>query len=396
MGVKKATIGFVLLTLMALALCVLTAIVFLTMKRWDIGEPAYLVNPGFSMAIDDLLFAEPMPEGWDRIGKVGRIVFRGDRVIIDNDHPNATAGIEQTIRLPDGQRSFELGAVIELALGVGGDKPWERARVELVGLRVDGKADYGRPHKLFDTVGTRPAFPYRQVIEIAPDITEARLSIRMAKTTGRMTLSHLQLRPAVERAEFAQMSLIVRGGWFALLVIAGGWFIAAAAHKPAAVAAVTIVAIGGAFALMPYALKEPFMDMISAFTPHNDMAERDWTDRSLHMVAFMMIGFLVRLARRRDPVRKLAIPLIAVAAMVELIQSITTGIGTDDIFDAATNAAGVILGLGVGQDYVKRHYRRRRSRRHRHHRERRHRHDEDHDNSDHHRLDTVPGMSRDA
>ncbi|MEZ5825450.1 MAG: hypothetical protein R3C97_12165 [Geminicoccaceae bacterium] len=383
MALTRKSIGYFLLALMTLALGAATAVVFITMERYEIGEPAFIANPSFEQASDNLMFDEPIPPGWERLGTKGRVIFRGDEVVIENDRPGEAVGIEQVIELPPDVRAFEISGTIELALAVGGDKSWERARVDLVGIRANGSRDFSRPHKLFEAVGTRPAFTYHRIVEFAPDIAEARLSLRLAKTTGRMTLSGLELRPAIERAEFTQASLWVRSAWLGLLLVAGSWFIASAAHRPAAIAAVALVTIGGLFALMPYEIKEPFMDLISPVTDSADQSERAWTDRALHVVAFLALGFLVRLARRRDPVRKVAMPLVFVTLMSELLQSVTTGIGMDDLVDAGANLFGMIVGLGVGQDYVRKYYRRRR-RSHRHrHKSRSHRHSRDKTDEDH-------------
>ena len=363
MAAKKRSLVYLLLATLAVLLSALTAVVFMTMERYTIGEPSFIANTTFDLASDDLLFEEPVPVSWERLGRQGHIGLEGQTLVIDNDNTRVAVGLEQTIELPKDIRTFEISANIELQLAIGGAEPWQRARVDFIGTRIDGSRDYSRPHKLFDAVGTRPDFRYRRIVEIAPDITQARLSLRLARTTGRMLISDLELRPAIERPEFTQMSMLVRGSWLAFILIAGGWFCATAAHRPAAAGAVALIFVGGLFALMPYEVKEPFMDLISPFTHSADADERAWTDRAIHVLAFMALGFLVRLARRRDPIRNLIIPLAAVAIVVELIQSASTGIGFDDLLDVGTNLFGLIVGLGVGQDYVKRHYRRRRSRR---------------------------------
>ena len=367
MALSRNSIGYFVIALVTLTLGAVTALVFITMKRHDIGEPGYIVNPAFHMASDHLLYAEPIPPGWERLGTKGRVIFRGDEVTIENDRPTQSVGIEQTIELPMDVRAFELAATIQLALGIGGDKSWERARVDLVGIRDNGSRDFSRPHKLFEAVGTRPALEYRKIVEVAPDIRTATLSARLAKTTGRLTLSGITLSPAVERTEFTRASLWVRSGWLGLLLVTGAWFIATAAHRPAAITAVTLVTIGGVFALMPYEVKEPVIGLLAPVTSSADQSEREWTDRALHVVAFLILGFLVRVARRRDHVRKLAIPLAVVTLLTELLQSVSTGIGMDDLVDAVANLFGMTVGLGVGQDYVRKYYRRRRrSSRHRH------------------------------
>ena len=361
---SRANILVIILSTILLAVMAgMTLLVFTTMKRFEVTDEQILINPGFEMAGDELMFDEPVPPGWERRGRHGSIRFRGDRVVLDNDEPQGSISLLQIIDVPPDIHAYELTATIELQLAVGGAESWHTARVDLVSIMPDGKPAYNRPHKLFDTTGTRPSYTYRKVLEVAPDASQVRLAMFLNRTTGRMIVSGLALHPAHERAEFTRLSTMVRSGWLALLLIGGAWFIAKAAHKPAATGAVALVLFGAALALMPYELKDPLIRVFDL--GGSDATEREWSSRALHVLGFFILGFLVRLARRRNHISRVLVPMVALTLVTELLQAMTTGIGTDDLIDVVANLAGTVVGLGLGQEHVRRYYRKRRRRRRR-------------------------------
>ena len=363
MASRANILVIILLTILVAVMAGMTLLVFVTMKRFEVASDQILVNPGFEMAGDELMFDEPIPPGWERRGRHGSIRFRGDRVVLDNDQPQGSISLLQLIDVPPDIHAYELTATIELQLAIGGAESWNTARVDLVSIMPDGKPAYNRPHKLFDTTGTRPSYTYRKVLEVAPGAPQVRLAMFLNRTTGRMIVSGLALRPAYERAEFTHMSTLVRTGWLALLLIGGAWFIAKAAHKPAASGAVAVVVLGAALAIMPYELKDPLLEALDL--GGSDASEREWSSRALHVLGFFILGFLVRLARRRDHISRVLVPMVALTLLTELLQAMTTGIGADDLIDVAANLAGTVVGLGLGQEHVRRYYRKRHRRKRR-------------------------------
>ncbi|MCB2054039.1 MAG: VanZ family protein [Geminicoccaceae bacterium] len=358
---RRVVVGIVLLTVFMSGL---TLLVFNGMARYELGPPGFIVNPDFEMGSDELLYDEPMPPGWTRSGRLGSATFSGNWLMLDNGDPRVSVGVEQVIDLPPGVEAFEIGGMVEIQAVIGGEMPWHRARIDLVSLNAAGKPDFRRPHKLFDAVGTRPAYRYSRIVEVMPEAAQARLSIRLARATGRIAVSDLTLRPAYERAEFQQMATIVKVGWALLLGLVGLWFVATAAHRPAAVAAVGLLFVGGLFAILPYEIKDPIIDLILPVRGRQDFSEREWTGHAMHALAFVVLGFLVRVARRRDPMIKVLLALVLVSAVAELLQALSTGIGMDDLYDELANIIGIVVGVGAGEEQVRRmHTRRRRHRR---------------------------------
>jgi len=345
--------------LIAIALTVYT---FAAMERYHTQDGEYIHNAAFRIGAAEDGF-EPVndedPEGWISRQTGGAIRFENGAAILENADPASKVALFQVLATGS-QRQFELSAVIETTAVVRGDKPWELARVDFAGVVGEEKWDHNRPHVLFDGTGSIGPTVVRSFFELAPEVQEARISLQLANATGRMIVRDLRLKPAAYDANFLAMDRKVRVAWFGCLVLLSLWFFAGAAHKSAAASAVVLGLAGAAVVLLP----SGFKDAVWALLP-GAAGSGEWSARAVHFVAFVVIAFLVALARRRDRPRATLPPLLALAVGAEGLQIVSGDLGLDDAIDLATNVFGVLIGVGVAEEHIKYRYGGRRRKRHR-------------------------------
>lgn len=339
----------------------LTVYTFTSMERYHAQGGEFLQNASFEITSADGF--EPVdgedPDGWISRQVGGSVRFEDGAVIIENADPASKVDVNQI--LPVGtQRQFELSAIVETTAVVAGKKPWNVARVDFSGRLGEDRWDHNRPHVLFDGTGTVAQTEVRSFFELAPEVQEARVSLQLSNATGRMIVRELSLRPAAYDATFLAMDRNVRIAWFVSLALFSLWFFAGAAHKLAATAAVGLGLAGAAVVLLPSGFKDAIWDLLPGAA-----GDGDWSARAMHFVAFVVIAFLVALARRRERPRYTLPPLLLLAVGAEALQIVSGSLGFDDVIDLATNVFGVLIGVGVAEEHIKYRYggRRRKKRR---------------------------------
>ncbi|PKD39382.1 hypothetical protein CWO84_16865 [Methylomonas sp. Kb3] len=137
-----------------------------------------------------------------------------------------------------------------------GLRPWETARVILVGYDQFNKAMYNHPHLLVAQKGSSDWAYHERVFRIAENTAKLQLIIQLIHAKGQFFVKTLSLRPATPNPEFGRY----RSWFIAIWTFLGLWVGLPLVHKAATRrphALILLIALGIlAGVLMPNSLKE--------------------------------------------------------------------------------------------------------------------------------------------
>ncbi len=318
------------LTLLATLLLIgLTIAAFAFLPRYQPSGVPLLPAPVFASGL----------AGWQVQGEVRR---NDAGVILENRDPAKTVYLRRIIELPPGRRAVRLRAEVATRGVRPGDDPWETARIYLAQLDPAGRPDWNQPHNMIRLAGDNPKRAHVEVFDIPEEVDRVLLSLSLTNATGRLEVAGLDLLVVEETPLFRLAGAILVGGWCLLTL-----YVAISVYR--SIGSVRIrVWLVAMFAMLVFgvfmsaALRQQMIDNLASGLGF-DLANPDALG---HGFIFMMLAFLVRVGRPRDPLWLHLISWLLVGVSSEVLQLFTADRVTS-VDDFSMDVIGVAIGLAL-------------------------------------------------
>lgn len=323
---------------------ILAALLALATVHLHRDVEAYRPLGGERLAASGFAGADAL-EAWQVEAGKGHARVEDGVLVLEAPPEDAYVSLRQSVPVRDGEVAYRLEAEIRLDGVTPGRRPWERARVYVIGATPDGKLVWDRHEDLVRRAGstgwTRLAGDFR----LAPGSTEAVVLLRLHKAAGRMDVRHVSLLGLEHRPVFMAASHGLMLGW----VLLGGWGGALlwrhARHRRAA--ALLGVAVAGGFwlLLVPHPIRSAVLGYVAALG--GNVLAPETVAKLGHFLIFAVIACLARLAVPQVPAAlKLAV-LLLVAGAGEVLQFMAVD-RSPSLYDWGVNSSGVLLGFALG------------------------------------------------
>lgn len=259
------------------------------------------------------------------------------------DDPYAT--LRQNVKVQPGEAAYRLNVEARLEGVEGGELPWERARIYVIGAGPDGRLAWDRHEDLVRGAGTGPWTRFTGDFRLAPGAAEAVVVLRLHKAPGRLLVREVSLVGLEHRPAFLMAGYGLMVGWLLL----GGWGGAMvwrhARHRWAAALLGVAASAGFYLLLVPHATRAAVL----AFAGR--MAGPALSGATIamagHFLIFMTIAALARLAMPQVPaLLKLGL-LVVLAAAGEVLQFLAVD-RSPSLFDWGLNVSGALAGFVLG------------------------------------------------
>ena len=211
--VAKTHLSLLLKICIFIALAILTALVQKSIEKYTkIGDQLLQHND----------FSKEML-GWKVDGaKTGSVVGEQGWMTLRQTAQGQSLQVSQSLTpaLP-----VEVKVVLEASVSVDNISPgpngWDKARIIFVQYK-DGQPKYQYSHGLVTLAGTVGWKDYRQVFEIMPGSSEARVIIQMSQCTGEMRVKDLSLFQVVANPAYGVVKWLVMALWAMFVVFLFG------------------------------------------------------------------------------------------------------------------------------------------------------------------------------
>ena len=283
---------------------------------------------------------EPDLAGWQVQGAVRWDGARG--VILENRDPARTVYLRRIVELPSGRRAVRLRADVATQGVRPGDAPWETARIYLAQLDPAGRPNWNQPHNMVRLAGDHPTRTRVRVFDIPEAVDRALLSVSLTNATGRLEVGGLELLVVEETPLFRLVGAMLVGGWSLLML-----YVVLSVYRSIGSTRVRVwlvvmfaMLVFGLF--MSAALRQQMIDNLASGLGFN-LANPDALG---HGFVFMMLAFLVRVGRPRDPLWLHLMSWLLVGVSSEVLQLFTADRVTS-IDDFSMDVIGVMAGLAL-------------------------------------------------
>ena len=198
----------VLVVVVFLVLSVVTVLVGVTYSRYRSVGPELLVNGDFSRGLED----------WRVSGPSGAIAVEPPRTVrlqaADREH---YVGLTRPFHDPGRFELLELSGTIRTEAVVAGKEAWHKARLILSSFDQEGAWMPGA-HLVVALEGNHPWKRYATVFPVIPEAEELRVSMQLARVSGKAWVRDLSLREAVEKPLYVFLQAGAFGLWGVFLV----------------------------------------------------------------------------------------------------------------------------------------------------------------------------------
>lgn len=206
---RQVLTGLALRGMAALLLAGITLLLYLGIGRFVPDGPD-LLPP---------IAAGDAGSGWTASGDVR--LDGEDGVALSNGDPDSSAILAIRLPAPTGRRYLALAADLRLQDVVGGRQLWESGRLILVSRTgAAGEWRYDLPHTVIRTTGSM-AWRHVDRTFLVPDGSQIQVAVQLLRSTGRLWVRNLSLRPAAERAWFPLASTLLVLCW----LLAAAWIL---------------------------------------------------------------------------------------------------------------------------------------------------------------------------
>ena len=357
---------YVRFTLLVL-LCFGTILFSVVYNQHQATGPNLLRNPDFKSGLT----------GWQATSGATVSTQTDDRhggiLAITNTPSNIkqSSSVTQTVHVPHGHQLLILSCDARTLNVVPGKKPWEKARVALFPLTVEGMPRYDTPHTLAVLEGTTSWARFEQVFRVPEEAVTVSAAAQMLHSSGRLEVRRIALRSAVENPSSSQWRLVLMLVW----LIAGLWIVWPLLRITREwIGRTGILVTGGiilAGVLMPESMKYTMTpswlrpeseasglfraDLLLALAPFRfELLPAELSIYKLaHFLLFAIIGYLL-VARRpyAAPVWMQTVMLILFALATESMQVLASGRGGslgDVVIDMSGACCGMFIAVVIWQ-----------------------------------------------
>lgn len=332
--IRRSSLGWVaLVALLSLA----TLLVFTEMRRYVPVPSPWPFDPQF-----ETLAGGAVP-AWEIEGDPAMVRVGKGGLTLRNDEPGATVGVRQLWRLGDGApHVFRLAAIVASDGVTGTREGFRVGEVTLVAGHDIGRAPFRAIHQLAALSGTQGPARYVAWFEFPSGTREVELAFRLREVTGELTVKGLELKAYRERRLFAAARAGLEVAWALALAAGARLFWRGVDHRRAAVALVAASGTGLFLLLLPEPWRDAILEPLARLTPMG-LLGTDALAYVGHFAIFAVAGFLLRLARRREPWPRQLLLLIGLAGLSELLQFMAE-LRFPTLEDWLTNAVGALAG----------------------------------------------------
>ena len=140
------------------------------------------------------------------------VVVKDGVSLLHNGDASKSVSMSYTLANGLGLQKLRLGASLKSDNVVGGEKPWNRARLLLVQY-VGDKPQYSTPHTVTSLVGTTKRQEYSKVFFVFPATTSVKVIAQLSRSTGYFEVGELGLYRVVDSTLFLWAKRLVLTGW---------------------------------------------------------------------------------------------------------------------------------------------------------------------------------------
>ncbi len=345
-AVKLAALSFLLLTVI---------LQFSFAPRYEFLGEGLLKNGSFGSGVTS----------WKVKKGKGRIEVADGVATFENKIPLSSTRLLRSFPAPSRGEGIHVQADIRTENVVGSLRPWQRARIFLVGRKIDGKKLWRGPFFSALVEGTSPWKRYSSVIPIPDQATGFVLGIGLDQSTGIMQVRNLKLHPVSERETFRVVSMTLLGLLIGVLLWISIPFFRSIAWSPAragtgAVGALILVAV-----VLPGSFKRQALDYLGASAERGGRAHLTWLtdlsetfggglyqylqqspDKIGHFLFFAMLAGFSRRLWEHVGTGVITLYLLIFAVTTETLQFYAPG-RTPSTADFGIDGGGIFLGLFV-------------------------------------------------
>jgi hypothetical protein len=325
-GLNPLHSQFFLICSITLLLSLLTTVLYETVDRYaDVGGEL-LENHSFDAGLT----------GWHP----SRNVNKNQRRLIDLSNWKSSEGhdIRQILPKPS-SGMVRISADVTTINVETGPKSWQRARIDVLGRKANGKWQWDFPNTLFRATGTSQLRDISTVIKIPDEFTELRVQAELTGGTGTFLVDRISLKEVKERLLIIVLSYLLLACW----VVLGTVVIVLMVRMRMWIPATIILTAGTLLLLIPDTIKTSILNKFEKLIPAISHLPLD------HLFLFMMATFVIYYTSHGKPAThlwKIAFGLITFSFASEALQYFTNH--RDPLLrDLAANVAGITLGILV-------------------------------------------------
>ncbi|HEX6144635.1 MAG TPA: VanZ family protein [Geminicoccaceae bacterium] len=324
--------------LLAILLILATVVTFTVLPRYQ--------EQGVPVA-DNLDFSEGF-RGWSTSGIITLDETELGHAILQNRDPEAIVHLYRQIELPPGRTHLLVAADVATSQVRAGEEQWHRARIFFAQQAPDGTYLWHLPHDVAQLIGTSARHNVRQIFEISPRVRNALLGIELAHATGMFDVANLRIEALEELPSFRLAATLVVTGWCWL----GAWVGFRVLHSIRAPKIRLLLLLTAGLTLfgvfMPGTLRQELQNALAAGLGLYGLD----LDAAGHAVFFCALAFLVRWARRRDPLVLHFTSWLLIGIAIEVLQLFTADRETSPL-DWVADGLGAAVGLILAESALK-------------------------------------------
>lgn len=334
-SLKKLTeaLGFRFFALMALLIA--TVGLFEAESRYEVVGPQMLDNSTFEDGL----------KGWSVRIKGSSVKILSGVVTIHNSKPKHSFSVRQTVPIPSGARSLILSADFGTEAVVPGNKPWQLARIHVVGRTAEKKMLWGTSHVLVSETGTNNLDNYKRIFPVSGDAVDVQVAAIFLKATGTMRAGNFNLVPLAVRVDFQILTYFFIILWCSTLMWAYApliQIVVAGKNKLFLVAITMTILVG---VLIPSDVSQIVMAAIKS-SPDKVASEIllywNYLLNAGHFAFFLFLGLASRLAFHSIKISIQFAQLSLFAAITEVLQYFAIG-RSPSFVDWWVDVSGVAL-----------------------------------------------------
>lgn len=325
-------------TVLSALLVALTVVTFFLMTRHDVVGDPLIADPAFAADLD----------GWTRAGSVAADPDEPAHLTLESADADEQTFLTRDIALPPDTSLVELRARVQGEDVRPGPEIWDGARIYFARLDRGGQPIWTDDHVLFNLNGTTDVRNYWKTFRVSPPGGEARLGIELKASTGKLSVTHLELSVVEYRLAFLAAVGALLLCWTGLVLYVGIRTFSGIESGRIKLWLGIISAIAVVALMLPGNIHDFSTAQIAAKFGITDVD----VDAVGHGVVFALLAFLVRLGRTAEPIWLHAGAWALIAIGSEVLQLFTFE-RDPSIHDLLVDCVGIIVGLTLAEMFCR-------------------------------------------